>query len=42
MQSVTDMLSEGHLVRILNVDSNLFDPLLHFDYAIIAFPSFLC
>ena len=42
MQSLTDMLAEGHLVRILNVASNLFDSLVHFDCAIIAFPGFIC
>ena len=42
MQSLADMLAGGHLLRILNVASNLFDPLLHFDYAIIAFPGFIC
>ena len=42
MQSLTVVLAESHLVRILNVASKLFDALLHFDYAIIAFPSYIC
>lgn len=41
MPSLTVMLPQGHLVRILNVANN-FVALLHFVYAIIAFPSFIC